>query len=129
MLVKYAFLEAPLKRYSGPRANQLLHQTTVTACDIAINTRAAENFALIVHELVTNAVKYGALSTRLEKVDIQCSSEGADGMGQLRFEWKESAGPRVNPPTRKGFGSAILFEAAKQFGGDVQAKYAPEGLT
>jgi two-component sensor histidine kinase len=78
---------------------------------------------------LTNAVKYGALSTRQGRVDIQCSVEGADGKGQLLFGWRETGGPLVSQPTRKGFGSAILFEAAKQFSQDVQANYALEGFT
>jgi two-component sensor histidine kinase len=104
-------------------------QVTVTGCDIAVNTRAAESFALIIHELATNAVKYGALSTRQGRVAIQCSIDGANGRGQLRFEWTESGGPPVSPPARKGFGSTILFEVAKQFSQDVQAKFSPEGFT
>jgi len=127
-LAKNEFLGAPLKEILTQELTSFSSQATVTACDIAVNTRAAKNFALIIHELVTNAVKYGALSTRQGRVDIQCSIEGMDGKGQLRFEWKESGGPSVSQPTRKGFGSTILLEVAKQFGHDVQAKYAPEGL-
>jgi two-component sensor histidine kinase len=129
MLAEHAFLGVPLKDILAKELTGFSDQTTVSACDIAVNTRAAENFALIVHELVTNAVKYGALSTRQGRVDIRCNTEGTDGKRQLRFEWKESGGPTVKEPTRKGFGSAILFEIAKGFGQDVQAKYEPGGLT
>lgn len=129
MLAKNAFLGAALKEIVAQELASFSTQTTVTGCDIAVNTRAAENFALIVHELVTNAAKYGALSTREGRVDIQCSIEGSNGKGQFRFEWRESGGPPVSPPTRKGFGSAILLEAAKQFSQNVQANYNPHGLT
>jgi two-component sensor histidine kinase len=129
MLASNAFLGAPLKEIVAQELTSFSDQVTVTGCDIAVNTRAAENFALIIHELVTNAVKYGALSTRQGRVVIQCSIDGANGRGQLRFEWRESGGPPVSPPTSKGFGSTILFETAKQFSQDVQAKFSPEGFT
>ena len=129
MLASNAFLGAPLKEIVAQELTSFSDQVTVTGCDIAVNTRAAENFALIIHELVTNAVKYGALSTRQGRVVIQCSIDGANGRGQLRFEWRESGGPPVSPPTSKGFGSTILFETAKQFSQDVQAKFSPEGFS
>jgi two-component sensor histidine kinase len=129
MLASNAFLGAPLKEIVAQELTSFSDQVTVTGCDIAVNTRAAENFALIIHELVTNAVKYGALSTRQGRVVIRCSIDGANGSGQLRFEWTESGGPPVSPPARRGFGSTILFEAAKQFSQDVQAKFSPEGFT
>jgi two-component sensor histidine kinase len=129
MLAKNAFLGVQLKEIVAQELATFSNQTTVTGCDIDVNTRAAENFALIIHELMTNAVKYGALSTREGRVDIQCIVDGANGKGQFRFVWRESEGPLVAPPTRKGFGSAILFEVAKQFSKDVQAKYEPTGLT
>jgi two-component sensor histidine kinase len=129
MLANNAFLGAPLKEIVAQELTSFSDQVTVTGCDIAVNTRAAESFALIIHELATNAVKYGALSTRQGRVAIQCSIDGANGSGQFRFEWRESGGPPVSPPARKGFGSTILFEVAKQFSQDVQAKFSPEGLT
>jgi two-component sensor histidine kinase len=129
MLARHAFVGAPLKEIVAQELTSFSKQTTVTGCDIAVNTSAAENFALIIHELMTNAVKYGALSAREGRVDIQCSMDGANGKGQFQFVWRESGGPLVAPPTRKGFGSAILFEVAKKFSKDVQAKYEPTGLT
>jgi two-component sensor histidine kinase len=128
MLAKNAFVGAPLNEIVAQELTSFSKQTTVTGCDISVNTAAAENFALIIHELMTNAVKYGALSAPEGRVDIQCSMNGANGKGQFRFVWGESGGPLVAPPTRKGFGSAILFEVAKQFSSDVQAKYEPTGL-
>ena len=129
MLANNAFLGAPLKEIVAQELTSFSDQVTVTGCDIAVNTRAAESFALIIHELATNAVKYGALSTRQGRVAIQCSIDGANGSGQFRFDWRESGGPPVSPPARRGFGSTILFEAARQFSQDVQAKFSPEGFT
>ena len=126
MLAKNAFLGAPLKDILAQELISFPNQTTVTACDIALNTRAAEHFALIVHELMTNAVKYGALSTRQGRVDIQCSIEGTDGKGQLRFEWKESGGPLVSQPTRKDLAARYSLKRqsnlAKTFGQNMRRK-------
>jgi two-component sensor histidine kinase len=104
-------------------------QVSIKGCDIVLNTPMAQNFALILHELATNAVKYGALSSAQGRVAIEGNMEGASGNAQFRLSWKERGGPQVTPPDRKGFGNTILFEAAKRFAHNVEAKYAPEGLT
>jgi two-component system CheB/CheR fusion protein len=69
-------------------------------------------FAMIVYELTTNALKYGALSSPDGRVSISGKIEGYDGSGSFVFLWNETDGPRVSPPTRKGFGSVVLLEAA-----------------
>jgi two-component sensor histidine kinase len=130
----YATLEE--SSFSGASLNQILalelstfpKQISVAGKDVQVNTPAAQNFALIIHELATNATKYGALSCPEGQVHVEWSIGGANGTGQFRFVWRESGGPPVRPPTRKGFGSVILFEVAKSFAPSVQANYAPDGL-
>jgi len=102
-------------------------RVAVDGCEIAISPRAAQQFAMIVHELATNAVKYGALSSSKGRVSISGKLERSNGSEAFVFSWKEAGGPRVSPPTRRGFGSVILLEAAQQFG-EVTVKYSPEGL-
>jgi PAS domain S-box-containing protein len=102
-------------------------RVTVDGCEIIVTPRAAQQFALIVHELATNALKYGALSIPTGRVSISGRIDRYDGAGSFVFLWKESDGPKVSKPTRRGFGSAILLEAAEQFG-SVTMKYLPEGL-
>jgi two-component sensor histidine kinase len=104
-----------------------IKRVTVDGCEIAITPRAAQQFAMIIHELATNALKYGALSSPDGRVSISCKTERYNGGGSFVFLWKETGGPRVSPPTRRGFGSVILLEAAEQFG-SVTATYPPEGL-
>jgi two-component sensor histidine kinase len=82
---------------------------------------------MIVHELATNAVKYGALSVPDGRVSISGKIDRYDGAGSFVFSWKETGGPRVAQPTRRGFGSAILLEGAEQFG-TVAMRYLPDGL-
>lgn len=101
----------------------------VTGCDIVIGVSAAQQFALILHELATNAIKYGALSVPGGSVAITGHVElGREGDQRFSFEWRESGGPTVVPPSRRGFGSTILLEAARGFSEDVLLEYEPDGL-
>ena len=80
--------------------------------------------AMVVHELGTNAVKYGALSNAEGRVAIDWHREP----GKLVFEWRESGGPKVEPPTHRGFGSNLIQRAMAGEQGGAQFDYAPEGL-
>jgi two-component sensor histidine kinase/CheY-like chemotaxis protein len=85
----------------------------------------AQSLALILHELATNAVKYGALSTPRGRVKVLWSRLSA---GQLRFVWQEFGGPRASPPTRKGFGLTILQTAAADLGAIANSDFRAEGF-
>jgi two-component system CheB/CheR fusion protein len=90
---------------------------------------AALSIAMAVHELATNAAKYGALSNAEGHVDIvwQLSGEGKDR--RLSLRWTESGGPQVVPPTRKGFGSRLVQRVlAADLGGKVEVAYEPSGV-
>jgi PAS domain S-box-containing protein len=91
-----------------------------------LNPKHAVILAMAVHELATNAAKYGALSTRKGSVEVVWES---DGQGQLRIHWTESGGPRVVPPTRSGFGRLLVERVlASDLGGSVQMDFAENGL-
>jgi two-component sensor histidine kinase len=98
-------------------------QVKFGGCDIVINPSAAHQFALIIHELATNALKYGALSAPAGRVSIKGKIDRLNGSGTFRFVWRETGGPAVTKPTRRGFGSVILLDSAKHFG-----QYARRGL-
>lgn len=85
--------------------------------------------ALAINELVTNAVKYGALSTETGRVALTWQA-GLDGSAdRFRFDWIESGGPPVVPPKRVGFGSRLIERVVVQkFGGEVRLDYAPMGF-
>ena len=100
----------------------------LSGCDIVLNTPATQQFALAIHELATNATKYGALSVPNGRVSIECDVRQANGEKTFTFLWKESGGPIVSTPERKGFGTAILLDGAQQFGAHVALNYQPEGL-
>jgi PAS domain S-box-containing protein len=76
---------------------------------VNLPSRYAINFGLVVHELVTNAAKYGALSVPTGHLDVSWSvMPGEDRPPQLRLHWTESGGPPVSPPKRQGFGSRLI---------------------
>ena len=85
----------------------------------------AQTVALAVHELATNAVKYGALSTETGRVDLTWSNDS----GKLELTWVESKGPTISAPSRRGYGSrAIIAGIERQLGGTVQFDWQESGL-
>jgi PAS domain S-box-containing protein len=86
---------------------------------------AAQAVAIALHELATNAAKYGSLSAAGGKVDLNWSHEAG---GQLKLRWTEIGGPPVQAPTRKGFGSRIIEQMITQLKGTTHFDWRPEGL-
>ncbi len=75
---------------------------------VDLPSEIAVPIGMAIHELTTNAAKYGALSNRSGRVRIRWSVETGADRPRLRFHWQESGGPAVAPPTRQGFGSRLL---------------------
>jgi two-component sensor histidine kinase len=76
--------------------------------ELFLTAKAAQNFALALHELATNAAKYGALSNATGRVHISWSMSKPNGTALFAFRWQERGGPPVSPPVHKGFGSVVL---------------------
>ena len=76
---------------------------------------------MVLHELATNAVKYGALSNASGTVEIAWRHKGSD---RLQITWQESGGPVVTPPEHKGFGSRLVEQSTD----DLVCNFAPKGL-
>lgn len=92
---------------------------------LEVGPKCAVAFSMAVHELATNAIKYGALSSDAGHVHITWSA--ADD--RFRWEWRESGGPPVARPKQTGFGSRMIERAlALQLSGKVKIDYAPSGL-
>ena len=88
--------------------------------------RHALAFAMVLHELGTNAVKYGALSNASGEVTIDWTVDE----GSLRLRWVESGGPAVTRPARRGFGSRLIERGLRhEIGGRVALNFAPSGVT
>ena len=129
ILAEHAWEGAPLTEILKRELGNYSEHLNASGCDIVVNARAAHQFSLIAHELATNALKYGALSAPGGRISITGSVEQLNGASLFSFLWKESDGPLVSQPTRKGFGSIILLDAAKQFGQRVAVNYDPQGLS
>ena len=96
---------------------------------IRIPSRVALAFAMAFHELATNAVKYGALSTDKGHVALTWQIVSGESTDVLRFSWQESDGPSVSAPTRAGFGSRMIERAlAAEIGGTAQIEYLQNGI-
>lgn len=93
---------------------------------VFLNPNAYSTMALVVHELITNSNKYGSLSVKGGKVTIGWHRNAA---GALILEWRETGGPRVETPTRKGFGSTIIDRSVPyDLGGTAEMDFDPRGV-
>ena len=99
---------------------------TVSGDDIRIDDRGATPIALVIHELATNAAKYGALSESDGEVAIQTMAEG----DAVTIAWSESGGPTLGgDPIRSGFGTKLMeLSVINQLGGTFDREWRPEGL-
>ena len=84
--------------------------------------------SMVVHELATNATKYGAWSNRVGTVTVEWEKLERDNAEWLRFIWRESGGPPVQTPARKGFGSRLIEQSLAGVGGSAKVDYDAAGL-
>ena len=96
---------------------------------LQLGPKPALQLTLALHELATNALKYGALSNATGCVRLDWRVTPAAEGDVFEFSWTETGGPIVAPPSRRGFGSRLIERAtAAEFGGEVMLDYAPEGV-
>lgn len=102
---------------------------TIQGSSVTLPATAGVTFALCLHELATNASKYGALSAAGGTVSVHWSWKSKGGGAVALLEWREQGGPPVVPPSRKGYGTGFISSAVKgSLRGSVSFNYAPEGL-
>lgn len=99
-------------------------RVSMSGPDCFLASNLALTMALVLHELATNAAKYGALSNSDGAVSIDWSAYN----DRLALSWQESQGPVVSPPGHKGFGTRLFQRALKQFDGDMEVTFSPSGL-
>ena len=93
--------------------------------DVPLSPQTAVSLSMIVHELATNAIKYGALSLAGGRVAIDWTVED----DELRLHWAEAGGPPVTPPAHAGFGTRLIKRGLSVDGrGSVDLKFAPTGV-
>jgi two-component sensor histidine kinase len=115
-------VRAELLPYCGEETTRAL----IDGPGVILKPASAQSIAMMLHELTTNAVKYGALSVPAGHVGIRWSRV-VDG--KLVFRWTEMDGPPVKPPNTKGFGTRLLDQAIReQMNGEMRFDWRPEGL-
>lgn len=101
-------------------------QITMAGPAIEIGREQVTTLSLALHELATNAIKYGALGQPEGTVTLEWQIDG----DHFKLLWQERGGPLTTTPDREGFGSSIIgFALPQAFNGTVEMEYAPEGLT
>jgi PAS domain S-box-containing protein len=101
-------------------------QTRWDGPELFLTPRAANALSLALHELATNALKYGALSTERGRVEVRWTRQPDGG---FELTWTESGGPMVHAPTHRGFGSTLLEQVTgRELNGESRVEYRPTGV-
>jgi two-component sensor histidine kinase len=113
-------------------------RVSLSGPDFDLDAEIATTVGMVVHELTTNAAKYGALSSASGRIEVEWTFEAAPDRGedrdhnteaQVTLNWRERGGPPVQPPERKGFGSTLIERLiVRQFDGAADFEFAREGL-
>jgi PAS domain S-box-containing protein len=113
----------------APHGGENAARFRVEGADVRLHPRMALPIAMALHELATNAVKYGSLSVAGGRVSLDWRVDEAPNGRRLRLRWSEEGGPPVAPPVRKGFGSRLIERSlALELDADVILDYAPAGV-
>ena len=120
-----AELSAIATQELAPYSEKSKTRVRIEGPQVLLEPNAAQTIAVILHELATNAAKYGALSTANGQVDLKWSHE-ADR--RLHLRWTETGGPAVQEPTRKGFGRRVTEQMIAQLKGKTRFGWRAEGL-
>ena len=104
------------------------NNTKIDGPEVMLSAEAGQAMAMVIHELVTNAAKYGALSTQSGHVSVRWYRK-LNGSAQLVVVWQETGGPRVEAPKKSGYGTGVVRDLIPyEFGGTVDLSFAPEGV-
>src|SRR6478736_9888627 len=102
--------------------------TKIDGPEVMLSAEAGQAMAMVIHELVTNAAKYGALSTQSGCVSVRWYRK-LNGSAQFVLVWQETGGPRVSAPKESGYGTGVIRDLIPyEFGGTVDLSFAPEGV-
>ena len=104
-------------------------RVTIKGPTIRLNPNAAVTINMAIHELATNAAKYGALSPGCGRLEVRWALDPSASPPHLDIHWCESGGPAVAPPGRRGFGSRLIEQALpRELGGNVNLMFPPAGV-
>lgn len=122
------------RQWEGGRLDDVVRQELEALCpkdtvdtkgpEVSLSPKQVQPISMLLHELATNANKYGACSRAGGRVSVTWALEGR----QVTLEWRETGGPPVVAPTREGFGSSLKDSMARQLNGAITRKWEPTGL-
>ena len=125
-----AYLDELLETVLAPFAQEARERIVISGPKLRLPAKTAVSFALAIHELATNAAKYGALSNEEGRVSVGWLLARKDAAGWLKLRWEEAGGPPVRRPPRRGFGSRMIEKAlAAELGGQVRLNFEEGGVT
>lgn len=120
-------LETLLRRVLGAMAST--GRLEIGGPRVTVSANAAVSLGMALHELATNAVKYGALSAPAGHVDLSWTIEAVPPAEErLTFHWQERGGPSIEPPAREGFGSRLVQQLGREFSADIRFDWQRLGL-
>ncbi|MEE1656721.1 HWE histidine kinase domain-containing protein [Microvirga sp. CF3062] len=124
-----ALLEDVLKNELDPYQDVMRQRIRLKGPRINLQPSAALALGLAIHEMATNAVKYGSLSVPEGRVHVMWAVTTGSAPPSLLVEWVESGGPPVKKPERQGFGTKLIQRGlAQQLGGEIKLDFAPAGI-
>jgi two-component system CheB/CheR fusion protein len=129
------------KEWVGTEVGQLIAQTvapyrsedgnriTVDGPHLTVRPRVGVALVMILHELATNAAKYGALSVPTGQLTVTWCRDGDGAAERIHLRWHETKGPKIKPPLRQGFGTKLIERStAHELGGEARLEYPEEGF-
>lgn len=128
LLIEASWTGAPLQQVVEAELAGFTDRVKVRGPDIRLSASAVQTFALIVHELLTNAAKYGALSNADGEVVVEWSVRRDEERRFLQFAWEERGGPEVVATGYKGFGFALISTMGRSLTTSPSIRLEPHGL-
>jgi two-component sensor histidine kinase len=111
-------------------AGEAAERIVIDGPAVDLDPRVALSLTMALNELVTNAVKYGALSSEAGSLSLVWRLDRESHPTMLNFEWREQGGPPVSPPARRGFGSRLMERCIERdLGGDFDLAFEPTGVS
>ncbi|AKH43862.1 light-regulated signal transduction histidine kinase (bacteriophytochrome) [Altererythrobacter atlanticus] len=118
----HSLIEAEAEAYLSGKTDRVI----VKGADVLVTPEAYTVLALVLHEMMTNSVKYGCLCDRSGRLEIEAK---VDDSGELVISWRERGGPPVKAPTRQGFGSTIITRSIPfELHGEADIRYKLKGV-
>jgi PAS domain S-box-containing protein len=130
MLMDKEWHGADLAEIVRAEMNPYPARVTIDGPSLELSAKAAQNFAMALHELATNAAKYGALSNTTGQIHVRWQLGTPSDTPAFSFSWRERGGPMVGVPERKGFGTAVLEQMMSEYIGQrSEMRFEKEGFT